>query len=207
MVDISKSIFTPQLPPLNPISAMQLSLYLLALTVSSVCAHISVIQPDGNREYEVGDNMTITWTNEGYDPATPISFELADASKGVNKVTPINVYLGHETTIGQLQMMVTVPESVPNGAAYCVRADVKGTKGFEYYFSPNFPIGMPLQSSSTASIAPATTGTSSSNGNPSSAKAGNAQVASSAAPTKQSGAPSGYNVVELVLMVLMGFLF
>ncbi|KAJ3020080.1 UNVERIFIED_CONTAM: hypothetical protein HDU68_010356 [Siphonaria sp. JEL0065] len=123
---------------------------------------ISIISPTGTKAYQPGENLTVTWTNNG-DPndwdwwGMAVQFELADASQGINKVAPIGVYLAGNSTIGDLQLITSIPATVPAGSAYCVRADVKGPRGFTYFFSPMFPIGKSLGSSnpSPAGAAPA----------------------------------------------------
>ncbi|KAI9343191.1 hypothetical protein BDR26DRAFT_858699 [Obelidium mucronatum] len=107
---------------------------------------ISIISPTGTKSYQPGENITVTWTNNGDKNdwdwwGMPVEFELADASMGINKVTPIGVTLAGNSTIGDLQLVSVVPASVPAGSAYCVRAGVKGPRGFTYFFSPTFPIG------------------------------------------------------------------
>ncbi|KAJ3020079.1 UNVERIFIED_CONTAM: hypothetical protein HDU68_010355 [Siphonaria sp. JEL0065] len=110
---------------------------------------IVIISPTGTKAYKSGETLTITWTNKG-DPndwdwwGTPVQFEIADATQWPNKVAPIGVYLAGNATIGDLQLSATLPTGIPAGGAYCVRADVKGPRGFTYFFSPNFPINQAL---------------------------------------------------------------
>ncbi|KAJ3241105.1 hypothetical protein HDU81_001891 [Chytriomyces hyalinus] len=126
---------------------------------------ITIITPTGNKAYNVGENMTITWNNNA-DPSdiayqfTDISFELADASGGINKVTPLGVYFqtyNKNASVGLLDVTAPVPQVKP-GAAYCVRANIRGTTGFTYYFSPTFPIGMELNAVPSKSAQPAASG-------------------------------------------------
>ncbi|KAJ3247577.1 hypothetical protein HDU78_003742 [Chytriomyces hyalinus] len=122
-----------------------------------------LISPNGNLAYKSGDPITITW-NINTDAAawrnTQVTFEIADASQGANKVTPFAMLNG-TANIGDLQMQSTIPANIPAGGAYCVRADVRGTSGFTYFFSPNFPINQALGAAAptTAAAAPAASAT------------------------------------------------
>ncbi|KAJ3075551.1 hypothetical protein HDU98_007797 [Podochytrium sp. JEL0797] len=172
---------------------MQVQLLTLLSLAASILAHLSIIEPTGNHEYKVGDTMTITWTNEGYDPTTPLSFELADASQGANRITPIGVTLVTNTTVGALQVTATIPAGVANGAAYCVRADIKNPTAFDYYFSPVFPIGVPVGSvvvvtSSAAGAAGTSAGAGSGSAAAGSAAATTASVGKVGTATTTSGA-------------------
>ncbi|KAJ3241103.1 hypothetical protein HDU81_001889 [Chytriomyces hyalinus] len=123
-----------------------------------------LISPNGNLAYKSGDPVTITW-NINTDAAawrnTQVTFEIADASQGANKVTPFAMLNG-TANIGDLQMQSTIPLNIPAGGAYCVRADVRGTTGFTYFFSPNFPINQALgvAAPTTAAAAGASSATS-----------------------------------------------
>ncbi|KAJ3237467.1 hypothetical protein HDU81_009411 [Chytriomyces hyalinus] len=131
-----------------------------APSAPSATNSLVLISPNGNLAYKSGDPITITW-NIGADDATwkdtDVMFEIADASQGANKVTPITqLSAGVTTKIGSLQFQSTVPDKVPAGGAYCVRAGVRGTNGFVYFFSPNFPINQELKASvPTTAAAPA----------------------------------------------------
>ncbi|KAJ3018891.1 UNVERIFIED_CONTAM: hypothetical protein HDU68_010930 [Siphonaria sp. JEL0065] len=120
---------------------------------------IVIISPTGTKAYKSGETITVTWTNKG-DPndwdwwGTPVQFEIADASLGVNRVSPIGVYLAGNATIGDLQLSATLPTGIPAGGAYCVRADIKGPRGFTYFFSPNFPINQALGAPAAVTTAP-----------------------------------------------------
>ncbi|KAI8616017.1 hypothetical protein BC830DRAFT_1119766 [Chytriomyces sp. MP71] len=113
---------------------------------------IVIISPTGNLAYKSGDPVVITWNiNTGADQTwldTQVTFEIADASKGANKVTPINKMLNGTSSISDLQLSTVVPDGIPAGGSYCVRADVRGPSGFVYFFSPNFPINQALSASS-----------------------------------------------------------
>ncbi|KAJ3390541.1 hypothetical protein HDU80_011214 [Chytriomyces hyalinus] len=170
------------LTPQNSRSTMQFVLALIAFAVSvlaqssdpaapsnapsapSTTNSLVLISPNGNLAYKSGDPITITW-NIGADDATwkdtDVMFEIADASQGANKVTPITqLSSGVTTKIGSLQFQSTVPDKVPAGGAYCVRAGVRGTNGFVYFFSPNFPINQDLKAAvPTTSAAAAAAGT------------------------------------------------
>ncbi|KAJ3074556.1 hypothetical protein HDU98_010919 [Podochytrium sp. JEL0797] len=107
---------------------------------------IVIISPTGNLGYKTGDSLQITWNNNGDTDIngvwenTVMTFELADASLGANKVTPIGVSLNGTATVQDLQLTTTIPAGVPAGMAYCVRSNIKGLVGFTYFFSPSFPI-------------------------------------------------------------------
>ncbi|KAI8844596.1 hypothetical protein BJ741DRAFT_588850 [Chytriomyces cf. hyalinus JEL632] len=121
-----------------------------------------LISPNGNLAYKSGDPITITW-NINTDAAswrnTQVTFEIADASQGANKVTPFAMLTG-TANIGDLQMQSTIPTNIPAGGAYCVRADVRGTSGFTYFFSPNFPINQALGVAAPTTAAVASAGSS-----------------------------------------------
>ncbi|KAI8615957.1 hypothetical protein BC830DRAFT_1120089 [Chytriomyces sp. MP71] len=161
---------------------------------------ITIITPTGNTPYNVGDTMQITWTNNAPSTDTQfqytdITFELADASGGPNKVSPLGVYIQSNdaahpnASVGLLEFAGTIPQ-VKAGPAYCIRADIKTPTGFIYYFSPTFPIGMPLSSASSA-VAPAGAGAAATSGSApastnaggSAAPTGNAQVSPTALAT------------------------
>ncbi|KAJ3251693.1 hypothetical protein HDU77_005712 [Chytriomyces hyalinus] len=129
---------------------------------------ITIISPTGNKAYTSGEPMTITWTNNADATDvdyqyTDITFELADASGGANKVTPLGLYfdtVGKNASVGLLEVTAPVPSGVKAGPAYCVRANIKGATGFTYYFSPTFPVGMAVgdvpKTSAPASANPTT---------------------------------------------------
>ncbi|KAJ3406985.1 hypothetical protein HDU80_009934 [Chytriomyces hyalinus] len=153
---------------------------------------ITIITPTGNKAYKVGENMTITWNNNA-DPSdvayqfTDITFELADASGGINKVTPLGVYFetyNKNASVGLLDVTAPVPQ-VKAGAAYCVRANIRGSTGFTYYFSPTFPIGMELNAVPSKSAQPAASGAA--NG----AAAATGAAAVSPTPAAVTSKPSG----------------
>ncbi|KAJ3238141.1 hypothetical protein HDU78_003672 [Chytriomyces hyalinus] len=121
-----------------------------------------LISPNGNLAYKSGDPITITWninTDAESWRNTQVTFEIADASQGANKVTPFAMLTG-TANIGDLQMQSTIPANIPAGGAYCVRADVRGASGFTYFFSPNFPINQALGAAAPTTAAAASAGSS-----------------------------------------------
>ncbi|KAJ3071675.1 hypothetical protein HDU98_004964 [Podochytrium sp. JEL0797] len=106
---------------------------------------MSIITPTGQRAYFEGDQMIVAWNIVG--PASdktflssPITFELADASGGALKISPIGVTLNGTATIADLQLRTVMPGNIPQGPAYCVRGAIKGATSYQYFFSPVFPI-------------------------------------------------------------------
>ncbi|KAI8607466.1 hypothetical protein BC830DRAFT_1086923 [Chytriomyces sp. MP71] len=120
-----------------------------------------IISPNGNLAYKSGDSIVVTWninTDDATWKNTDVSFEIADASQGANKVTPIGKTLQGSSKIGDLQLTSSMPAGIPAGSQYCVRAGVKGQNGFVYFFSPNFPINAVLVSSTSTSAPSSTSG-------------------------------------------------
>ncbi|KAI9340235.1 hypothetical protein BDR26DRAFT_861508 [Obelidium mucronatum] len=169
---------------------MQITAVALFSLISSVLAHITIIEPTGNSAYQSPSTFRITWENGGFPDATPVTFELADASQGANKVTPVGVTLSSNATVGLLQTTATVPAGVASNPKYCVRAAIKGDTGFLYYFSPTFAIG------TTAGSAPAAGGSSS---NSSSTTAAATAIKTSSSSRFQ--AVGGAVVMALALLV------
>ncbi|KAJ3065466.1 hypothetical protein HDU98_011182 [Podochytrium sp. JEL0797] len=106
---------------------------------------IAIITPTGSNAYFEADQMIVDWNIVG--PASdktflssPITFEIADASGGALKISPIGVTFNGTATIADLQFRTVVPGNIPPGPAYCVRGAIKGATSFQYFFSPIFPI-------------------------------------------------------------------
>ncbi|KAI8832428.1 hypothetical protein BJ741DRAFT_614512 [Chytriomyces cf. hyalinus JEL632] len=119
---------------------------------------ISIISPTGTRAYKSGEKMVVTWNILGDDPEyqyTDVQFQICDASGGANKVSPIGAYLTNTTaaSVGLLSISADVPANIPPGNAYTVRAEIRGTTGFIYFFSPNFPINKDLAVSAAPTAA------------------------------------------------------
>ncbi|KAJ3237469.1 hypothetical protein HDU81_009413 [Chytriomyces hyalinus] len=159
---------------------------------------ITIISPTGNKAYNAGESMTITWTNNADATDvdyqyTDITFELADASGGANKVTPLGLYfdtVGKNASVGLLEVTAPVPSGVKPGPAYCVRANIKGATGFTYYFSPTFPVGMaigdvPKTSGNVAAASPTAAGAAGGAG------AGAASVSAGSLPTTAAKSGAG----------------
>ncbi|TPX76011.1 hypothetical protein CcCBS67573_g02750 [Chytriomyces confervae] len=121
---------------------------------------ISIISPTGTRAYKSGEKMVVTWNILGNDPEyqyTDVQFQICDASGGANKVSPIGAYLTNTTavSVGLLSISADVPANIPPGNAYTVRAEIRGTTGFIYFYSPNFPINKDLAVSAAPTAASA----------------------------------------------------
>ncbi|KAJ3065465.1 hypothetical protein HDU98_011181 [Podochytrium sp. JEL0797] len=106
---------------------------------------IAIITPTGSSSYFEADQMVVAWNVLGNAPdktflGSQITFEIADASGGALKISPIGVTLNGTATIADLQLRTVVPGNIPPGPAYCVRGAIKGATSFQYFFSPIFPI-------------------------------------------------------------------
>ncbi|KAJ3071674.1 hypothetical protein HDU98_004963 [Podochytrium sp. JEL0797] len=136
---------------------------------SSSKSAIEIISPTGTKSYNSGDLITITWSivDTTVDSTQQLVFEICDASLGANKVTPIGVTLNGTASISALQLNTELPKGIPAGGAYTIRADLKESTSFVYFFSPNFPInqalGVSVPVATSAGAAAAATG---SNGSP-----------------------------------------
>ncbi|KAJ3243919.1 hypothetical protein HDU78_011673 [Chytriomyces hyalinus] len=166
---------------------------------------ISIISPTGTRAYKSGEKMIVTWNILGNDPEyqyTDVQFQICDASGGANKVSPIGAYLTNTTaaSVGLLSISADVPANIPPGNAYTVRAEIRGTTGFIYFYSPNFPINKDL----AVSAAPTSAAASASAGG---AAVTTANAVATAAPgqatTTKSGAISQVLGTLAILPVMM----
>ncbi|KAJ3074557.1 hypothetical protein HDU98_010920 [Podochytrium sp. JEL0797] len=103
---------------------------------------ITVISPMASQSYNSGEAIQIVWNNNGDTKDsvwlnTQVTFEIADASQGPNKVNPIGITLG-TGMVKDLFLNAKIPANAPTGGAFCIRAGFMSTGGFIYAFSPNF---------------------------------------------------------------------
>ncbi|KAJ3025999.1 UNVERIFIED_CONTAM: hypothetical protein HDU68_006371 [Siphonaria sp. JEL0065] len=116
-------------------------------TVSTTAsgASLSIIQPLTASIFQVGQQLSITWSLTGaadvnFNKAN-ITFEIADGTNPNNVVTAPNGALtfAKPPIVGDLVAVTTIP-NIPSGKAYTVKAIFKDTTKFIFWYSPSFQI-------------------------------------------------------------------
>ncbi|KAJ3065475.1 hypothetical protein HDU98_011179 [Podochytrium sp. JEL0797] len=125
--------------PANPVASPAAKVPSVAFPSTDT---ITIISPIASQKFKSGQAIQIVWNNNGdtTDSAwlnTQVTFEIADASQGPNKVNPIGITLG-SGMVKDLLLNANIPANAPTGGAFCIRAGIMGPSGFVYAFSPNF---------------------------------------------------------------------